>query len=267
MGLPTDIPTEEELKPIRVLYVALVGDLNAAGLTSTVDMPAKKKLMRYMLAKAGKDLAEEMTHNDWANFFQETNAQIVAKGIQSVITDIEAAPPLPARTVAKWAAIQAEAVEPQPPPSRTGTALQYLDQLVAELSSDAFSMARAGEILRQLRTLTPRGRWTDMVRATSDRILKADIPWVQEWLKTRGRYRHSARSMDRLLTKMEFIARRPNAKGASHYPVVPKVLPKVSSPTLIYRSISEQERQQAFEKCERARMRAAIATFDAEFQP
>jgi hypothetical protein len=255
VSLPTEVPTEDELKPIRKEWMALIGTLTAAGMQAQIGWPVKRKLMVYLLQATGEPDAQSVNNGQWAAFFQVMK-QAVETNVQGLIAVIESALPAETKTLPS---VSSDASQSSLPASRTGTALRCLDELVEELKKTSFDTHRAGQILSQLRQRTPRGRWTDMIRVASDRVLKADIPWVHEWLKTYGRRRHPARSMDRLLTKMEFISRRPNAKGASHYPVMPKVAPaKTVMPQVIASSYAD------FEARERAKMRAAIAAFNAE---
>jgi hypothetical protein len=92
VGLPTEIPTEEELKPIRREWMALVNTLTAAGMQAQISWPVKRKLMVYLLHATGQPDAESINHGQWAAFFQIVN-QAVDTNVQNLIALIESVLP------------------------------------------------------------------------------------------------------------------------------------------------------------------------------
>ena len=87
-----EVPNEEELKPFRKQYVALVKLLSEHGLTSETGNPQKKKVLAYLLKTTGADSAENVTKGQWRLFFQVTGALTeVHDGIKNLVALVEAA--------------------------------------------------------------------------------------------------------------------------------------------------------------------------------
>lgn len=69
-----EIPNEEELKPFRKEYMALVKKLSENGLTAETGNPQKKKVLAYLLKITGSDSAENVTKGQWRSFLSITSA-------------------------------------------------------------------------------------------------------------------------------------------------------------------------------------------------
>jgi ERF superfamily len=85
-----EVPNEEELKPFRKQYMALVKLLSENGLTSETGNPQKKKVLAYLLQTTGADAAENVTKGQWRTFLSVT-ASAAEQNVKGLVELVESA--------------------------------------------------------------------------------------------------------------------------------------------------------------------------------
>lgn len=87
-GAPDGIPTEEELKPYRERFNAMVDKLATAGLKASRGIPINRKVLMYLLQTVEQTDISKVTHGQWATFFQVVNGVATSEGGMERLVDL-----------------------------------------------------------------------------------------------------------------------------------------------------------------------------------
>lgn len=93
----SDVPDKEQLEKNRLQIVNLQKDLSTAGLKSSRNLPAHRKILMFLLKTTGKADVKEITSQQWTNIFafieksraEEGGLEKLAKTINSIKVEEE----------------------------------------------------------------------------------------------------------------------------------------------------------------------------------